>query len=50
MLKYANKLGLEKIDVLHDLSYDNQDYVEVNNLPNNLCCGLEKTPLILSKS
>ena len=39
MPDYVNKLGLENIDVLYDVEYDEQGYVEIENLPDVLSFG-----------
>ena len=33
---YVNKLGLENINVLYDLNYDKQEYVEIKNNYENI--------------
>ena len=39
MSDYVNKLGLEKLNVLHELSYDEQNHVEIKKLPETLSFG-----------
>ena len=35
----ANSLNIENRKVLHDLVYDEQDYIKINNLPDVLTFG-----------